>query len=60
MHAAREKHQAAVKLLTDAGAQLDIQNCEEMTASDVTMSEDIDAHIRNTRDPGQTDSSFKI
>ena len=48
MLAAREKHKDAVKLLLNAGAQVDIKNYEQMTASDVTLDADIESLLEET------------
>lgn len=51
MLAAQQNHAIVVNELIEAGAQLDIKNYEEMTATELTLNNDIDALIRKKNDP---------
>jgi hypothetical protein len=44
--ASRENCKNAVKVLSEAGAQADVKNCEEMTAADSTVDYEIDEALR--------------
>lgn len=59
MFAAQENNKDAARILTDAGAQADIMNYEQMTAAEVTLDEDIDAKIRDAKEPHTVEPKFK-
>ena len=50
MLAAAEGHKSATKLLLAHGADPDILNYENMTATDCTLDEEVDTMVREKRD----------